>query len=88
MLYYDDWKRNNHPKNKVVGEEKAHNEIYNYNPNAKIIICLRNPVEAEKEWKDKEAYLEQLQYANTKILEVVDKTLENSTMKVLKIILF
>ena len=26
--------------------EKAYNEIYNYNPNAKIIICLRNPVEA------------------------------------------
>ena len=25
---------------------KAYNEIYNYNPNAKIIICLRNPVEA------------------------------------------
>ena len=26
--------------------KKAYNEVYNYNPNAKIIICLRNPVEA------------------------------------------
>jgi len=46
-----------------------------------------NPVEAEKEWKDKEAYLEQLQYANTKILEVVDKTLENSTREPVIIIM-
>ena len=38
-----------------------------------------NPVEDEKEWEDKEAYLEQLKYTNTKILELADQILENST---------
>ena len=37
-----------------------------------------NPVSERKAWEDKDAYLQQLQYANTRILELVDKTLENS----------
>ena len=42
-------------------------------------ILSLNPIKDRKEWGDKDAYLEQLQYASKKILEIVDQTLENST---------